>query len=264
MRRIASRDNAVFKALRRVARDARAERVLLEGIHLCDAFLAAGGVPREVFVGASAVAHPEVVALLARSTADTIDRYVLDDALYAGASGLAQGVTLLMTIDRPRPAGAPVIVATSVVLDRIQDPGNVGSILRSAAAAGIADVFLSTGCASGWSPKVLRAGMGAHFHLRLFEDCDLRTLRERTTIGWLATSPHASRTIHEAELAADVAWVFGHEGQGLDPHLIDDASAVRIPQPGRGESLNVAAAAAICFFEQVRQRRAVSPRDRGD
>ena len=259
MKHIASRDNAVFKALRRLARDAQADRVLLEGVHLCAAFLDAGGAPREVFAGASAVRHPEVVALLARSTASTIDRYVLDDALYASASGLAQGVSLLMTIDRPRPAAAVALVATSVVLDRLQDPGNVGSILRSAAAAGIADVFLSTGCASAWSSKVVRAGMGAHFHLRLFEGCDLHALREHTTIAWLATSPHASRTIHEADLRDDVAWVFGHEGQGLDPHLMDGAAAVRIPQPGHGESLNVAAAAAICFFEQVRQRRAPRP-----
>ena len=255
MKRTASRDNAVFKASRRLARDTQADRVMLEGIHLCDAFIDAGGVPREVFVGASAVLHPEVVALLARLAARTIDRYVLDDALYTSASGLAQGVTLLMTIDRPQPVAGATIVATSVVLDRIQDPGNVGSIFRSAAAAGIADVFLSRGCASAWSPKVLRAGMGAHFHLRLFEDRDLSNLRERTTIAWLATSPHASRTIYEADLAGDVAWVFGHEGQGHAPRLIADTAAGRIPPPGRGEWRNVAAAAAICFFEQVRQRR---------
>ena len=258
MKRIASRDNAVFKALRRLARDPQGAHVLLEGVHLCDAFVASGGVPRQVFVGASAVVHPEVVALLDRLTAATVDRYVLDDALYASASGLAQGVTLLMTIDRPRIVASATIAATSVVLDRVQDPGNVGSILRSAAAAGIADVFLSRGCAGAWSPKVVRAGMGAHFHLRLFEDCDPQALRARTTIAWLATSPHARRTIHEADLVGDVAWVFGHEGGGVDAELIDDASAVRIPQPGRGESLNVAAAAAICFFEQVRQRRVVS------
>ena len=96
--------------------------------------------------------------------------------------------------------------------------------------------------------------MGAHFHLALHEDVDLATLKAGATIPWVATTPHARTTIHEADLRGDVAWVFGHEGQGVAAALLQDATMVRIPQPGQGESLNVAAAAAVCLFEQVRQR----------
>jgi TrmH family RNA methyltransferase len=256
MKRIASRDNASFKNLRALSSDAGARRAagvaLIEGVHLADAFLRSGGTPREVVIGESALDHPEVAGLLARLP--TVDALVFDDALFASISQLAQGVAILLTIDRPTPALPERIARSAVVLDRVQDPGNVGSILRSAAVADLHAAYLSRECAGAWSPKVLRAGMGAHFHLAIFEDCDLAHLKSIASIAWIATSPHAKHTIHETDLRGDVAWVFGHEGQGLDAALMGDATLVRIPQPGHGESLNVAAAAAVCFFEQVRQR----------
>ena len=258
MKRISSRDNLVFKSLRQLSSDAGARRdagaALLEGIHLADAFLRSGGVPRQVVVGASALDHAEVAELLSR--VPTGELLVVDDALFAALSQLVQGVALLMVIERPQPLPPTRLGRSAVVLDRIQDPGNVGSILRSAAVAGIPDVFLSRDCAGAWSPKVLRAGMGAHFHLSIFEDMDLVALKTVASIPWIATTPHAYTTIHQADLRGDVAWAFGHEGQGLDAALLREATAVRIPQPGQGDSLNVAAAAAICFFEQVRQREA--------
>lgn len=262
MKRISSRDNPTFRTLRQWSVDAAARRdagiALLEGIHLADAWLDSGGVLREIVTGQSALAHPEVVDLLARAARCTPPpvHHVLDDALFAALSQLAHGVHLLTVVERPAPIAPDRIVHDSVVLDRVQDPGNVGSVLRSAAAAGIVDVYLSRECAGGWSPKVLRAGMGAHFHLRIFEDCDLATLKAGAGIPWIATSPHAEASLYDADLRGEVAWVFGHEGRGLAAGLVDAPSAVRIPQPGGGESLNVAASAAVCFFEQVRQRMA--------
>ena len=261
---IASRDNPLYKALRRSLGDAAARReagiAILEGIHLCDAFFRSGGLPRRLVVGRSALDDAEVVALIGRAREVRVDVscVVLDDALYGSLSQVAHGVALLTIVDVPAPARPDRLTATSVLLDRVQDAGNVGSILRSAAAAGIGDVYLSRACAGAWSPKVLRAAMGAHFHLRLFEDCDLAALRDGTTVRWLATSPHAQATVYDTDLRGDVAWLFGHEGQGLSSALTDGAEPVRIPQPGHGESLNVAASAAICFFEQVRQRLAAS------
>ncbi len=255
MKRIASADNPAFKALRRRSMAAGSSRepdvAWLEGIHLAEAFVASGGVPEQVVIGASACDRAEVGALLERMAVDAV---VLDDALFDRVSLLVHGIRLLTIAPRPRPVKPTGLVATSVLLDRVQDPGNVGSILRSAAAAGICDVYLSSGCAAAWSPKVLRAAMGAHFVLRLFEDCDLVGERLSSAIPWVATSPHARRALYEADLTRPVAWVFGTEGQGLPAPLVDDAAAVRIPQPGHGESLNVAAAAAVCFFEQVRQQ----------
>jgi TrmH family RNA methyltransferase len=256
LKTISSRDNPFFKTLRRIVEHAAARRdagvAILEGVHLCDAYLATSARARAIVVGQRALDIAEVVDLLDRADGD--QRWLLDDALFASLSQLAQGVPLLMLVDEPRPDRPAVIDRTSVLLDRVQDPGNVGSILRSAAAAGIGDVYLSRGCAAAWSTKVLRAAMGAHFHLRLFEDSDLLALQRAANVPLLATSSHADRSLHAFDLSGDVAWVFGHEGQGVDPALGSVAQMLSIPQPGAGESLNVAAAAAVCFFEQVRQR----------
>jgi TrmH family RNA methyltransferase len=138
--------------------------------------------------------------------------------------------------------------AASVVLDRVQDAGNVGSILRSAAALGVRQVLARKGTAALWSPKVLRAGMGAHFALNLVEQLDEIAL----DVPLVATSSHGGEDLRRAALPSPCAWVFGHEGQGVDPALMARcALTVRIPQPGGEESLNVAAAAAICLYESV-------------
>ncbi len=265
LKTIASRDNAFFKTLRHLTRDASARRdeklAVLEGVHLCEAFLESGALPRYGVIGRSSLHNAEVATLI-----DALDDRIqashlilLDDALFAGLSQLEQGVALLFVIDVPQLESPDRIDRACVMLDRIQDPGNVGSILRSAAAASIATVFASSGCASAWSPKVLRAGMGAHFHLRIHEDCDLQALAARASIVRIATSPSAKQSIYDADLTGDVSWMLGHEGGGLTPELMRDAIALCIPQPGKLDSLNVAASAAICFFEQVRQRYA-SPR----
>ncbi len=259
---IASRDNPFFRSLQKLVRDGGTQRdehvAVIEGVHLCEAFLDGGGTPRTLVVADGALERDAVRALLTRALErdEALKSYRLDDALFASLSQLEQGVGVLFVIDVPQVELPEAIAATSVLLDRVQDPGNVGSILRSAAAAGIASVYLSRGCAGAWSTKVVRAGMGAHFHLDIAEGCDLAVLLERATVPCLATSPHAPATLDETDLSGDVAWLFGHEGQGVDAALARKARAVAIPQAGRIESLNVAAAAAICFFEQARQRRA--------
>ena len=134
-----------------------------------------------------------------------------------------------------------------MLLDRVQDAGNVGSILRSAGAFGFRQVLALRGTAALWSPKVLRAGMGAHFGLRLVEGLDPVDL-QALKVPRLLTSSHQGDWLHRARLPWPCAWVLGHEGQGVRPELNDTASAwVRIAQPGGEESLNVAAAAAICL-----------------
>ena len=260
LKTIASRDNPLFKTLRQLARDTAMRRekqlAVLEGVHLCEAFLAMRALPRHVVIGQSSIEHPEVAALIAtlHDRLPSAQIVLLDDALFDALSQLEQGVAILFVIDVPQIDSPTRVERSCVMLDRIQDPGNVGSILRSAAAAGIVEIYASSGCASAWSQKVLRAGMGAHFHLRIHEDCDLYRLAALASIPRIATSPSASRSIYDADLSGDVAWMFGHEGQGLDPELMRDAIALAIPQSGKVESLNVAASAAVCFFEQVRQR----------
>lgn len=145
---------------------------------------------------------------------------------------------------------------TAVVLDGVQDAGNVGSILRSAAAAGVTRVFCAPGTAYAWSSKVLRAGMGAHFLLEIYEDVVPETLIERLAIPVALTDSHGAQALDMCDLSGAVAWVFGNEGAGVsEPWRAADGLRVTIPQPGGMESLNVAAAAAVCLFEQCRQQR---------
>jgi TrmH family RNA methyltransferase len=140
------------------------------------------------------------------------------------------------------------------MLEDIQDPGNLGSILRSAAAAGMRDVYLSRGCVQAWSPRVLRAGMGAHFALNLYEGVDLLGIVRGYTGKVLAAAGDGATPYYSADLKGQVALLFGNEGAGLTSELRDAAHAsISIPMPGNAESLNVAAAAAVCLFERVRQ-----------
>ena len=242
---IHSRDNAFVKDLRRLAQDTTAYRkqgrVWLEGDHLCRAALARG-LRASVAVFSESF-WPQAQVEYARAATKFI---VLADALFADVSGLESPAAMGFILDLPAPASLRPDAAT-VVLDRVQDAGNVGSILRSASAFGFRQVAAIKGSAALWSPKVLRAGMGAHFALDLIEGLVLDDLAA-LQVPLLVTSSHAGDFLHRAALPWPCAWVMGHEGQGVSPALEDRASLrIRIAQPGGEESLNVAAAAAICL-----------------
>ena len=260
MKQISSRDNPLYKELKQLAGSGaarrKAGRTLLDGVHLAQSFLQTAGQPLLCIASESGRANPEVEPILAQCDAARTQCIVLPDALYAGLSQVENGVGLLFMIATPRPLPPPALDQSAVLLDNLQDPGNLGSILRSAAAAGIRKIYCSDGTASAWSPKVLRAGMGAHFLLDIYENADLIAVARQAAVPVLATSSYAQTSLFDANLRRPVAWLFGHEGQGVAQDLLDCASEqIVIPHLGRMESLNVAAAAAICFFEQVRQGR---------
>ncbi len=257
---ISSRDNPLYKELRQLAESSQARRKtarsLLDGVHLCEAYLQQHGKPVLCAVAEDAQAHAEVAAILSRCVATQVDIIVLSNALYRGIRIVEHGVGILFLIDTPKPELPNVLTQSAVLLDGIQDPGNLGSILRSAAAAGIASVFCGSGTAFAWSPKVLRAGMGAHFALNIFENVDLKSLIRASSIPVMATSSHAQASLYDVDLRGELAWLMGHEGQGVSDELMALVShTLSIPHAGTMESLNVAASAAICFFEQLRQRR---------
>lgn len=256
MKNIISRDNPTYKQLKKLAESSRERRktghTLLDGVHLVEAYLAAGGVPDLLAVSASGMASAECAALLA--AAQTAQKVVLGDALFAEISPVETPTGLLALIAVPH-AAAPENPEFCLLLEDIQDPGNLGSILRSAAAAGAQVAWLSTGCADAWSPKVLRAGMGAHFALAIEERVDLAAKLAAFRGLSVATGLHAEKSLYDLDLRGPVAFLIGNEGAGLSPALQGAASeTVTIPMPGRIESLNAAAAAAVCLFERVRQR----------
>ena len=242
---ITSRDNPLLKRLRLLAHDTTAYRkqgqVWLEGDHLCRALLARGQRPElAVFTEAFWLQAPHDL----RDAADKI--VTIPAALMAGISALESpaGVGFVWNL----PANAGLLPGEpAVVLDRLQDAGNVGSILRSAAAFGFRQVLALKGTAALWSPKVLRAGMGAHFALHLVEGLSVADLAG-LAVPLVGTSSHQGDWLHQARLPWPCAWVLGHEGQGVSAELAAMAGqSVRIAQPGGEESLNVAAAAAICL-----------------
>jgi RNA methyltransferase, TrmH family len=257
--RIESRSNPALARVRKLLDDPGAYRrigqVWLEGEHLLQSAIDRGLALGEVLIARSDEHDARFASLL-----DAAKRVlVVDDPLWRGLGSLPSPVSIAALLDLPAsPAIAPG--QRTVVLDRIQDAGNLGSILRSAAGFGVAQVLALKGCAATWSPKVMRAGMGAHFSLRLLEgvvESDLAQLK----VALLATGPRAEHDLFEIALPDPCAWVFGHEGQGISPTLESRcALRVRIPQPGGGESLNAASAAAVCLYESMRQRHALDPR----
>ena len=281
LRSIQSRDNAQYKQLRQWASSAQARRksgmTLLDGVHLCEAWLKHRGVPALCVVAESALSHPEVAALVAQcesnansnaksnsntntnSTAGVAECVLLPDALFTPLGQVEHGVGILFAVKVTDAAvsghASPSLQSAALLLDSVQDPGNLGTILRTAAAAGIQQIYCGPGTASVWSPKVLRAGMGAHFVLEIYEDVDLVQLIQQASVPVYATQPDAPKTIYTADLRAPSAWLFGHEGQGVSEQLLALATErLSIPQSAQVESLNVAASVAICLFEQCRQR----------
>jgi TrmH family RNA methyltransferase len=267
MKHIASAANPLYRALLKLARSSRERRklrlALIDGVHLLDASLSHGGKPEHVIVAQGARSGAEVAGLVERLSTPPI---VLADPLFESLTELQSPSGILATIRIPGPR-PPATQGCWVLLEDIQDPGNLGSILRSAAAASVSDAWLSKGCADPWSPKVLRAGMGAHFALRIHDRIDLPGVALRRAGQVVALMSDGVRSIFELDLTGPVAFALGNEGAGLSSALRDAASEhAAIPMPGDAESLNVAAVGAICLFERVRQiasARAREPRSFG-
>ncbi|MFG6448408.1 TrmH family RNA methyltransferase [Roseateles sp. BYS180W] len=250
---ISSRDNPKLARLRKLAQDGSGYRKLgalwLEGDHLARAALQRGWRPSLALMSEPAMQDPALV-VLAEQAAQIV---VVPKALFDSVSTLECPAHMGLELALP---DSPTLQADvdTVVLDRLQDAGNVGTILRNAAALGFKQVLAMKGTAALWSQKVLRAGMGAHFGLNLIEGLtpqDLAALQ----VPLLATSSHAQTELHRAVLPSPCAWVMGHEGQGVQAELMARCQlTVGIPQPGGEESLNVGSAAAICLYESARQK----------
>lgn len=214
--------------------------------------LAVVDVPQPAWPGFVADAHAQEDANAHENAGARRDAHVREDANADEDAHVHEG-----------PAGT--VAATDganatdlVILDRVQDPGNVGAIIRTAAAAGIRTLLTTPGTAACWAPKVLRAGMGGHFVLNLHENVSSEALQTLAThLSLAGTVLDDGQSLYTTDLRTPLAWVFGNEGEGITPAL-QSVLGVRltIPQAPGVESLNVAASAAVCLFEQRRQRLA--------
>ena len=269
---ITSAANSQMKAIRQLAQKSTsyktAGQIWLEGEHLCDAYLLALAkrktgakttlIPALQTVVLSQSAKPYWVArlevMLLQGLLDgACEAIVVPDALFDSLSGLPSSGGLGFVLKLAQQAGVIQTTAHTVILDQVQDAGNVGSILRSAAAFGATQVLALQGTAALWSPKVLRAAMGAHFALHLSEDLSADAIQLDVPI--LATHVHAGDFLHQLQGAKKIphpcAWVMGSEGQGVSQAMLNKASQrVKIEQVSE-ESLNVAAAAAVCLYASL-------------
>jgi len=257
LKHIESRSNPLFKQLYKWQSSAgrRGEPVILDGIHLCESWLGVGRPPQYAIFDMDRIQEPQLIELIDKLPPEVC--LTMSGTLLGGLSSFNTNQGVLFVV-QPKVDTLPMRVKESVViLDRIQDPGNVGTLLRTCAAAGIKRVFATTGTATLWSPRVLRSGQGAHFALRLHEQIDINAMLATLEVPLVVTTLNAAQDLFATALPAHCAWVFGNEGQGVDASLIEKASVrVRIEHELLGaESLNVTAAAAICLFEQRRQHQ---------
>lgn len=257
MKHIASRDNPLYRQLRAlVGGNRKSGQLLIEGPHLCQAWLDAYGLPAIAVFDEGRLQRPELASLAeaVRGLAPAA-RIALAPGMMDALEDAEHGQGVMFVVEPP---AAPHHRgdAPALWLDRVQDPGNVGTLLRLAAAAGLQQAVLSEGCAHAWSPKVLRSAQGAHFSLQIIEKAELAALRPALRIPLLATALDGSEDLFETALPQACVWLFGHEGRGVSEDLLQLADKrVRIAHAPAVESLNVAAAAAICLFEQRRQHR---------
>ncbi len=256
VKHITSPDNPFYKELGKISTSARQRsksgQTLLDGAHLLAAYLASGKQPLHLITNAAAQRDAEIMGLLAKLPGTP--RTLLDDALFGKLTELKTPSGILTLIALPQPEVTPQTSNFCLLLEDIQDPGNLGSMLRSAAAAGCDAVFMSRGCADAWSPKVLRAGMGGHFVLSIQEQADLLGVTASFPGKIYAASLSARLSLYDSPLSGEIGFAIGNEGAGLSQPLLERTQPFIIPMPGQVESLNAAAAAAICLFEAVRQR----------
>lgn len=258
MKIITSRDNSVFKELRGLAHDSREVRkqgaTIIDGPHLVDVYRQRVGLPKALFVSESGLRHEEVSKLVRQHQG--LEPVLLKDALFKEVSPTQSPVGIIALIDIPAPEPS-VESEDSIFLEGLQDPGNVGTVLRSAAAFGVRQVFLSPSSVGVWTPKVLRAAQGAHFSLQIHERVDLVAKLQQFTGTRLATVVTNAESIYGLRLDRPIAWVIGHEGQGVSPELVAACDyRATIPISAECESLNAGVAASICLAEMNRQRTA--------
>ena len=255
---IVSRHNPRFKALYHLARNQQGKQSLLEGAHLVSEYLLRIGLPQILVVSKSGLLQPEIQELVQKTQgAEVLE---LSDGLFNSLSQLKTPTGIMAVINVPDTPINDLVKGDLVLLDAIQDAGNLGSILRTSAAAGIKRVIVGPGCANPWSPRVLRAAQGAHFFLQILTSKnlirDLEAIQQRESQKRLsiATVANGGEDLYRLDLKKHLIWIFGNEGQGVAQELRQTSDHLASIPQAVSESLNVASAAAICLFEARRQK----------
>lgn len=262
LKTIASTENPHYRQLIQLQQSSRARKKLqlyvCEGSSLVQALADSQCQIEQIWIGVDQSATTDTAAIQIKQALTSlnldsaVNTYMISQQMLQKASSLDQATGPIAVFKAPPILSQP---GDLLVLDQIQDPGNLGTIMRSAAAAGVHNLHLTKGCVSAWSPKSLRAGMGAQFSLNIYEQVSPNQLIPKTGFQVFSASSHAKCSIYDTDLREPICWVFGNEGNGVSEQILKETVPLKIPQPGGQESLNVAVAASICLFEMCRQRR---------
>ena len=255
---IISRDNPVFKTLKKLSENARERRAegktLLDGVHLiesyCEAFKGTNQADPELVIIPEGKSSAEANALMQQL--EHVNTMMLPTLMFAELTPVASSTGILALVKTPKIA-PPDTINFALMLEDIQDPGNLGSMLRTALGAGVEAVYLSKACTDAWSPKCLRGGQGAQFLLPIFEGVDIVEAMQNFAGKSYATTLDGS-SLYAQDLSQPTAFIIGNEGAGLSAKVVQAAThQISIPIHQNLESLNAAAAAAVCLFERKRQ-----------
>lgn len=263
MKKITSCDNPLVKdvvsLVNKPSERKKRKLVFLEGLHLAEQCFNQKLSVEYLFIREDALKRKEISDLCNTFQANKVECVLVSPSVFSKITNLTNGGDIFVIASYARPffLEEQQLPSESVVLlDSIQDPGNLGTILRTIAASGIKYVFISPESVDAWSPKVIRAGMGAHFSLKIYEQVNLSVILEKFNGKKIVTSLDAKLSLYEVDLTGCCAFVFGNEGAGVSPHLkLLANNTVIIPMPGQVESLNVSSSVAICLFEKVRQSK---------
>ena len=239
------------KALQSKARLRRSEgKLVLEGDRLIADALKRGGQPSLALYSAQHADY-SLIAQLQNSQCELLP---VSDAILRHLSDTRQPAGILAVFHLPKPR-IPRKASRILILDGLREPGNLGTILRTAAAAGIRLVILAPGCADPYNPKVLRAGMGAHFRLPLVEAPWTEIAAFCQDLNTYAASADSKSVYTAVDWQSPWALIVGNEAHGISREARRLAnSVIAIPMSGAAESINVASAAAVILFEAQRQR----------
>lgn len=253
---ITSKDNPTVKTAHALLTQSRQRKKLgqtvLEGTHLIEAYLNAQLTPTTILVSESGLDNTEIQPLLTRL--ETVKTLTVSDSLYKDIRSLGESLPIMAIIDLPVLRFDKAITTDCLIINGVQDNGNLGTLLRTASAVGINTVICTTGTAQAYNPKTLRAGMGANFSLAIYEGVSIDEILAQVKVPMFATSSHTDKVIYQTDLTQPLALIMGHEGQGVEAALVQNATPLALPQPNGQESLNVAIAGALCLYEILRQR----------
>ncbi len=236
---------------------------IVEGVRLVEEAVASNWLVETCIYTGEAVEQERARKIICDLTSKDCRMLQVPDSIYGKITDTKEPQGIMAIVRKDIDSLQDILVAGKkecfIVLDGVQDPGNVGTMIRTAAAAGCTGVILTRGCADVFANKAVRSSMGSIFHVPIFEGLktsDVISSLGKHDIKILATSLESSKVYFEVDFDQSIAIVFGNEGNGVSPDLLEKAQErLYIPLYNHVESLNVAACAAIILYEVVRQRR---------